>query len=141
MLIIRDDYRNYVDVCFKEFGDRVKYWVTINEPNSFTIGGYVTGIEAPGRCSNYIGNCTYGNSGIEPYIVGHNLLLSHATAVKLYKEKYQVCAFSNYQFKEDMSIYDSLINEPCVCETDIVFSNTGLCFRLQRILALVDLCY
>ncbi|KAM3686294.1 hypothetical protein ACJW31_11G187800 [Castanea mollissima] len=86
---IVDDYRNYVDVCFKEFGDRVKYWVTINEPNSFTIGGYVTGIEAPGRCSNYIGNCTYGNSGIEPYIVGHNLLLSHATAVKLYKEKYQ----------------------------------------------------
>ncbi|XP_075647174.1 beta-glucosidase 13-like isoform X9 [Castanea sativa] len=86
---IVDDYRNYVDVCFKEFGDRVKYWVTINEPNSFTIGGYVTGIEAPGRCSNHIGNCTYGNSGIEPYIVGHNLLLSHATAVKLYKEKYQ----------------------------------------------------
>ncbi|XP_050284253.1 beta-glucosidase 17-like isoform X10 [Quercus robur] len=86
---IVDDYRNYVDVCFKKFGDRVKYWVTINEPNTFSIGGYVTGIEAPGRCSNYIGNCTYGNSGIEPYIVGHNLLLSHATAVKLYKEKYQ----------------------------------------------------
>ncbi|XP_030966892.1 beta-glucosidase 17-like isoform X3 [Quercus lobata] len=86
---IVDDYRNYVDVCFKKFGDRVKYWVTINEPNTFSIGGYVTGIEAPSRCSNYIGNCTYGNSGIEPYIVGHNLLLSHATAVKLYKEKYQ----------------------------------------------------
>ncbi|XP_030967131.1 beta-glucosidase 17-like isoform X3 [Quercus lobata] len=86
---IVDDYHNYVDVCFKEFGDRVKYWVTINEPNIFTIGGYVTGVDAPGRCSNYIGNCTYGNSGIEPYIVGHNLLLSHAIAVKLYKEKYQ----------------------------------------------------
>nr|POE91733.1 beta-glucosidase 17 [Quercus suber] len=86
---IVDDYHNYVDVCFKEFGDRVKYWVTINEPNVFTIGGYVTGVDAPGRCSNYIGNCTYGNSGTEPYIVGHNLLLSHAIAVKLYKEKYQ----------------------------------------------------
>ncbi|XP_075644783.1 beta-glucosidase 17-like isoform X3 [Castanea sativa] len=86
---IVNDYRNYVDVCFKEFGDRVKYWVTINEPNIFTIGGYVTGVDAPGRCSNYVGNCTYGNSGTEPYIVGHNLLLSHAIAVKLYREKYQ----------------------------------------------------
>ena len=79
-----------MDFCFKEFGDRVKYWVTINEPNLFTIGGYATGTKAPGRCSNYVGNCTYGNSGIEPYIVGHNLLLSHAAAVKLYKKKYQV---------------------------------------------------
>ena len=84
-----------MDLCFKEFGDRVKYWTTINEPNSFAIGGYATGDMAPGRCSNYIGNCTFGNSGTEPYIVGHNLLLSHATAVKLYKENYQVCAFYN----------------------------------------------
>ena len=30
--------------------------------------------------------------------------------MKLYKEKYQVCAFNNYQLKEDISIYDSLIN-------------------------------
>ncbi|GMY22309.1 beta-glucosidase 17-like isoform X8 [Fagus crenata] len=88
---IVDDYRDYVDLCFKEFGDRVKYWTTINEPNSFAIGGYATGVMAPGRCSNYIGNCTFGNSGTEPYIVGHNLLLSHATAVKLYKENYQAC--------------------------------------------------
>uniref|UniRef100_A0A7N2LCL9 Uncharacterized protein n=1 Tax=Quercus lobata TaxID=97700 RepID=A0A7N2LCL9_QUELO len=86
---IVDDYRNYVDFCFKEFGDRVKYWITINEPNIFTIGGYADGTMAPGRCSNYIGNCTHGNSGTEPYIVAHNFLLSHATVVKLYREKYQ----------------------------------------------------
>ncbi|XP_050281906.1 beta-glucosidase 17-like [Quercus robur] len=85
---IVDDYRNYVDFCFKEFGDRVKYWITINEPNIFTIGGYADGTTAPGRCSNYIGNCTHGNSGTEPYIVGHNFLLSHVAAVKLYREKY-----------------------------------------------------
>uniref|UniRef100_A0A7N2LAP7 Beta-glucosidase n=1 Tax=Quercus lobata TaxID=97700 RepID=A0A7N2LAP7_QUELO len=36
---IVDDYRNYVDFSFKEFGDRVKYWITIHEPNIFTIGG------------------------------------------------------------------------------------------------------
>uniref|UniRef100_A0A6N2KZQ7 Beta-glucosidase n=1 Tax=Salix viminalis TaxID=40686 RepID=A0A6N2KZQ7_SALVM len=47
------------------------------------------GTFAPGRCSNYVGNCTHGNSGTEPYTVAHNLILGHAAAAKLYREKYQ----------------------------------------------------
>ncbi|KAG5250034.1 beta-glucosidase [Salix suchowensis] len=34
-------------------------------------------------------NCTTGDSSTEPYLVGHNLIKSHAAAVKLYKAKYQ----------------------------------------------------
>ncbi|RYR62552.1 hypothetical protein Ahy_A04g020225 isoform A [Arachis hypogaea] len=34
------DFINYAKVCFREFGDRVLYWNTMNEPNVFTIGGY-----------------------------------------------------------------------------------------------------
>ncbi|KAG5538995.1 hypothetical protein RHGRI_019521 [Rhododendron griersonianum] len=86
---IIDDYRDYVDFCFATFGDRVKHWFTLNEPYEFTYYGYGTGGYAPGRCSSYIGNCTSGNSATEPYIVGHHLLLSHAAAVKLYREKYK----------------------------------------------------
>jgi hypothetical protein len=40
--------------------------------------------------------CINGNSSTEPYIVAHNLLLSHAAAVHTYWEKYQVstnCTF------------------------------------------------
>ncbi|XP_059434257.1 vicianin hydrolase-like [Corylus avellana] len=83
------DYTDYVDFCFKTFGDRVKHWVTMNEPNGLSINGYTSGTFAPGRCSNYVGNCTAGNSATESYIVAHHLLLSHGAAVKLYKEKYQ----------------------------------------------------
>ncbi|POO00089.1 Glycoside hydrolase [Trema orientale] len=83
------DYSDYADLCFKTFGDRVKFWVTMNEPNGFSMNGYGTGTFAPGRCSNYVGNCTVGNSATEPYIAAHHLLLAHATAVKLYREKYQ----------------------------------------------------
>lgn len=86
---IVDDYRDYVDFCFKQFGDRVKHWITLNEPYVFNYYGYSTGTYAPGRCSNYSGTCASGNSATEPYIVAHNLLLSHAAGVKLYKEKYQ----------------------------------------------------
>ncbi|XP_059649068.1 beta-glucosidase 12-like [Cornus florida] len=86
---IVNDFRDYVDICFKEFGDRVKYWITMNEPISFSTNGYTIGTQAPGRCSSYAGNCTAGNSATEPYIVAHNQLLAHAAAVKLYREKYK----------------------------------------------------
>ncbi|KAJ8638097.1 hypothetical protein MRB53_012364 [Persea americana] len=85
---IVSDYRNYVDVCFREFGDRVKHWITFNEPTVF-CNGYLLGSLAPGRCSSWVGNCSTGNSATEPYIVGHHLLLAHAAAVKLYREKYK----------------------------------------------------
>ncbi|XP_050284226.1 beta-glucosidase 17-like [Quercus robur] len=86
---IVNDYRDYVDFCFKTFGDRVKHWVTLNEPNNLGVNGYTSGTFAPGRCSSYLGNCTAGNSATESYIVAHHLILAHGAAVKLYKDKYQ----------------------------------------------------
>ncbi|VAI19669.1 unnamed protein product [Triticum turgidum subsp. durum] len=86
-----DDYTAYAEVCFKNFGDRVKYWSTVNEPNIEPIGGYDQGILPPRRCSFPFGalSCDNGNSTTEPYIVAHHLLLAHASAASLYKEKYQ----------------------------------------------------
>ncbi|KAJ9174423.1 hypothetical protein P3X46_013067 [Hevea brasiliensis] len=66
---IVDDFKDYAELCFKEFGDRVKHWITLNEPWSYSHAA--------------------GDSATEPYLVGHNMLLSHAAAAKLYKEKYQ----------------------------------------------------
>ena len=68
----------------------MKHWITLNEPYSYAFNGYSTGTFAPGRCSNYSGTCASGNSATGPYKVAHNLILSHAAGVKLYKEKYQV---------------------------------------------------
>ncbi|KAJ1424428.1 Glycoside hydrolase family 1 [Sesbania bispinosa] len=88
---IVNDFRDYAELCFKEFGDRVKHWITLNEPSTFSTGGYVIGMFPPGRCSNWQNlNCTDGDSGTEPYIVSHHLLLAHAAAVQVYKTKYQV---------------------------------------------------
>ncbi|XP_027340261.1 vicianin hydrolase-like [Abrus precatorius] len=83
------DFGDYAEFCFKTFGDRVKHWVTLNEPYSFSINGYHSGTFAPGRCSNYVGNCTAGDSATEPYIVAHHLILAHGAAATLYKKKYQ----------------------------------------------------
>ncbi|CAK9146796.1 unnamed protein product [Ilex paraguariensis] len=84
------DFRDYAELCYKRFGDRVKHWITFNEPSSFNKFGYDYGTFAPGRCSPWRNpNCTGGDSSTEPYIGEHNQLLAHALAVKLYREKYQ----------------------------------------------------
>ncbi|XP_073220337.1 beta-glucosidase 12-like [Cicer arietinum] len=89
---IVNDFRDYAELCFKEFGDRVKHWITLNEPLTYSMGGYAVGLFAPGRCSKWLNsNCTGGDSGTEPYLVSHHQLLAHATAVEVYKKKYQVC--------------------------------------------------
>lgn len=62
----RDDFKSFVEVCFEEFGDRVKHWITLNEP--------------------YF----YSTSTKYPLVAAQNLLLAHAAAVKLYKKNYQV---------------------------------------------------
>ncbi|KAK3021055.1 hypothetical protein RJ639_047302 [Escallonia herrerae] len=86
----RKDFVAYADVCFREFGDRVLHWTTFNEANIFTFGGYDEGSTPPRRCSPSCGvNCTKGNSSTEPYIVGHNILLAHASAARLYRKKYK----------------------------------------------------
>ncbi|KAJ0961713.1 hypothetical protein J5N97_000032 [Dioscorea zingiberensis] len=87
---IVDDFRDYTEICFKEFGDRVKHWITLNEPWSFSVNGYAKGTFAPGRCSTYeVGHCPVGDSGKEPYIVAHHQLLAHTAAVTNYKLNFQ----------------------------------------------------
>ncbi|KAL9322956.1 hypothetical protein ACSQ67_011009 [Phaseolus vulgaris] len=87
---IVDDYLDYANICFKYFGDKVKNWITLNEPYTYSREGYAVGDFAPGRCSDWQdSSCLGGDSGTEPYIVTHNLLLAHAAAVELYKKIYQ----------------------------------------------------
>jgi beta-glucosidase len=88
---ITDSFADYADFVFAVYGDRVKHWLTLNEPWTYAVLGYGSGVNAPGRCSE--SRCVYtgggGNTATEPYIAAHNLLIAHAKAAKLYKTKYQ----------------------------------------------------
>ncbi|XP_077211070.1 beta glucosidase 41 isoform X1 [Tasmannia lanceolata] len=80
------DFERYAYTCFRAFGDRVKYWITFNEPHGFSLQGYDTGLQAPGRCSILAHLfCKAGKSSTEPYVVAHNILLSHAAAFHTYQ--------------------------------------------------------
>lgn len=53
---IVEAFIRFVDVCSKSFGDRVKNWIVLNEPFTFTGLGYLAGYYAPGRfgMNNYL---------------------------------------------------------------------------------------
>jgi len=75
---IIQDYVHYAKVCFQAFGDLVQNWITFNEPWIISTLGYGVGVFAPGHVSN-----------TETWIAGHNVILAHAHAVKLYRDEFQ----------------------------------------------------
>lgn len=83
-------FSDYAEFCFKTYGDRVKNWFTFNEPRIVAALGHDTGTDPPNRCTKCAAG---GNSATEPYIVAHNIILSHATAVDRYRNKFQVFSF------------------------------------------------
>lgn len=54
--IVVNAFIRFADVCSRSFGDRVKNWIVMNEPFTFTGLGYLTGYYAPGRfgMNNYL---------------------------------------------------------------------------------------
>ena len=45
---VSDWFEEYARVCYEEFGDRVKFWITLNEPRETSLQGYGYGGMAPG---------------------------------------------------------------------------------------------
>lgn len=80
----RADFERYARLCFTRFGDRVRSWVTFNEPYIISVFGHLNGSLAPGHCAE-VGTET----ATEPWRVGHTLILSHASAVRIYAQEFQ----------------------------------------------------
>jgi beta-glucosidase len=64
-------FADYAEVVARRLGDRVRWWVTHNEPWCAAYLGYATGIHAPGARGDY-------QAAVD---VGHHLLLSHGLAI------------------------------------------------------------
>lgn len=71
-------FADYAKILFENFGDRVKTWITFNEPTLICRHGY-GGSMAP----------SLESSGIAHYQCAHNLLIAHAKAYHLYNEEYR----------------------------------------------------
>jgi len=62
-------FGDYAALCFEHFGDRVRYWVTQNEPWIVAVLGHELGVHAPGE-QDVAGSVR----------AAHHLLLSHGRA-------------------------------------------------------------
>jgi beta-glucosidase len=70
-----DWFAEYAVLMVKNFGDRVKYWTTFNEPWVISNFGYGNGSNAPG-----------GNDRATIAQVNHHLFLAHGAAVRACRE-------------------------------------------------------
>lgn len=70
-----DYLAEYGSILFRALGDRVKSWITINEPMVYSIMGYIKGEHAPGRKNDLKGM----------FSAAHYLLLSHSQLVKNFR--------------------------------------------------------
>ncbi len=72
---IIEDFTAYSIECFKRFGDRVKYWVSLNEQNIFTSHGYDEGSHPPGLQDTKLF-----------YQVNHHANLANASVIKAFRQ-------------------------------------------------------
>ena len=73
-----DWFLNFAKVMYENFGDRVKYWLTINEQNILTLVGPVIGtLTIPEGCTNELK---------EIYQQNHHMLVAQAKAMALCHE-------------------------------------------------------
>ncbi len=75
---IVDDFVRYASTLFQHFGDRVKYWIIMNEQNVFTSLGWQAGMHPPGKVDD---EKTF-------YLVNHHAFLAHAKSVIALKEMF-----------------------------------------------------
>ena len=69
-----EKYADYAAFCFKTFGDRVKTWITLNEPWCSSHLGYLHGEHAPGIRDRAMA-----------YRAVHHLNLAHGLAVQRFR--------------------------------------------------------
>jgi beta-glucosidase len=69
---IIEDFACYTEVIAQRLGDRVKHWITLNEPHVFAYAGHYGGRHAPG-----LAHLATANQ------VAHNALVAHGRAVSV----------------------------------------------------------
>ena len=77
--LFSDWFEDYARVVFENFGDRVKMFITFNEPREICYQGYGGDLKAPILNSTAMGT----------YLCGKNLVVAHAKAYHLYDKEFR----------------------------------------------------
>lgn len=114
---IAELFDSYAQFCFKTFGDRVKLWITLNEPYVCAKLGYETGLFAPG----------IKEPGTSVYLVGHNILRAHARAWHSYNAHFRRMQGGKVSIALNSDWAEPL--DPC-CPEDVAATQRYIDFNL-----------
>ncbi|MDD9898815.1 MAG: family 1 glycosylhydrolase [Candidatus Melainabacteria bacterium] len=94
------EFQKFTEFLAKRYGDRIKFWVTHNEPNIFLGFGYESGIWPPG----------YQNDWNRYFKAYQGLLLGHQLAYKTIKS---VNSDAQVGFAQNLYAYEALDEALC----------------------------
>lgn len=99
--MIKDWFEDYARVAFEHFGDRVKYWITFNEP-VFCSHGYGSDKLAP-----IVNSTAFGG-----YLCAKNVILAHANAYHTYKNDFKPTQRGQCGITIGVNWYEPLTDTP-----------------------------
>lgn len=112
-------FGDYARVCFKNFGDRVQTWTTLNEPFISGMMGYYYQEFAP---------CV--DEPLEaPYTYVHNQLKAHAQAYRIYQKEFKDKQNATIGLTVDTSCY--LPNDENNSD-DVAAADRAFTFRVRK---------
>jgi beta-glucosidase/6-phospho-beta-glucosidase/beta-galactosidase len=101
-------FKLYAFTLFRHYGNRVKVWITFNEPYESCVEGYSTGTTPP----------LITLKGVGEYICAHNVLIAHASAYDIYKKFFKqnqrgivgITLDSRFYFAKNAADYPDIVN-------------------------------
>jgi len=91
-------FSDYTRLVAERLGDRVRLWITLNEPWMFVFIGHMLGWHAPGRKNPWISLKAL-----------HNALLAHGTAVRVLRE---LCPEAQVGISLNLSPFEAESDDP-----------------------------
>lgn len=77
--LLADFYADFARLVFSKFGDKVKWWITFNEPKEVSMGYAKWLDKAP----------SINAHGIGEYLTAHTILKAHAKAYHIYDQEFR----------------------------------------------------
>lgn len=71
------EFRRFAALAAREYGGKVQYWITLNEPNTLALNGYMIGIFPPGKR-----NPMAYKTALERMVQAHRLAYAELHAVR-----------------------------------------------------------
>jgi len=111
-----EHFGNFARLVFGAFGDRVKTWITINEPWVICINGYGNGGMAPG----------VNDEAEAPYKCVHTMIKSHARVYRIYESEFKPHQNGRVSIVADSGWYEPADPEN---ESDVQAAERALQFK------------